>query len=124
MYSNVEVNKNIVLQMSLSGSTYNFSRSIELQFVPDVMVVKLVNYSDDTTDNGSTHYLWSDLVNGHLCSFVENMSSFCPGITYAINKSVKGNFAFQTQKTPDPQTIDTTGDGVLTVHLEFIKYKK
>ena len=98
----------------------SFSKKIFLNFIPDELVVRYVNYFSAAGGEGNVTMLASDLVGGNLCSF-SDISFISCDTHYPINKPIYSVYNFQLLNSAG--NLINTRTGSLAVGLEFVKYK-
>ena len=109
--------KNIFLSTTLNN-TGRFTKTINIDFVPDEVILKHVLYALDNTEEKGVK-LYSTLVNDIMCSFVDS-SSKSMNARFSLNRSIRGDFQFSVYNADD--TLATDRNGSLFLHLEFVKY--
>lgn len=145
--SRVAIRKNIVIRHQCVNGQSSWNETINIDFVPDEMNVKstsyflngqgfvIADYDPDTeaavgapipipvyvaAGDITTTYVYSSIVNDIVAVMIDSEVQFKPDTTWTIGKPIAGNHMFQIQSvTGIPYT---QRQGVLTIHLEFVKY--
>jgi len=94
---------------------------INIDFIPDELIVKSVCYYNDFTE-ARTSYIWSDLVDGALCSVADYPVTYTPQTRFTMKKNIRGDYVFRFLDANGQ--IKTTLQGDLVIMLEFVKYKQ
>ena len=114
----------IVLTEYTNGNTstvITFTKNLNLEFIPDEMIVKGMHFFKDGTNN-TVFTLSSNLVDYNImCSFIETdiYSNF--NNVFQINKPVNGLYDFTINMV---DTGSIVYNGSIAITLEFIQYKK
>ncbi len=121
---NILVRKNIIISKVLNPSG-TISATINVDFIPDIMNVKLIMYNTDDineTNAGSTVY--SDIVSENI-GIIARSSIVSDCYTKEINKPINGVYTFKILYTDNVNNpiIDDARTGMINIMLEFIKYK-
>ena len=118
----VEVRKNVIIPFTIalnqSSYTYNINT---VEFIPDEVNVKYINYSSAVPELGSVTLVYTDLVSDYIASFIGNNIQIQPNCTFTLRKPIKGNYRFDIQDVTGTPEIARAGE--FAMHLEFIKYK-
>ena len=107
-------------------ASFRFTKSIDIDFIPDEVIIRQICHRAIVTET-QTYSLSSDLVNGYMCTLFtfSNLTGTVPGteIIFIIDKPVRGIYNFAMTLSQDP-TVVITGNANVSIHLEFVKYKK
>jgi hypothetical protein len=115
----LEVRKNIVIQNTFNNSS-RFTQTINtVNFIPDEVIVKYINYSTADGEAFGTS-IYTDMVSdviGSICAptFVS------ANLTYTLRKPISGQYYFELLDTAGQPVNNRGGD--LFIHLEFVKYR-
>jgi hypothetical protein len=121
----VALRKNIFITKS-ALNTRSWSQEINIDFVPDVMIVKGFAYQDNGTTT-TFYVLRSSLVDYNtMLTFVRGDPNdgitphYTPtDIVFDMKKPVRGNYTFEfLDVSGDPATININ----FALHLEFVRY--
>jgi len=93
---------------------------INVQFIPDCMIVRQIAYKNDGTGTG-TFLLYSDITGGFIGSF-NDPSNATPATKFILNRPISGNKTFTVYS--DLTTVAGNILGELAVTLEFVQYAK
>jgi uncharacterized protein (DUF2164 family) len=116
----VEKRYNYVVRSTL-GATGNFSQTINCNFIPDEMIVRGISYYNNGAEASISY------VSQNITPLNDIISAIGDGLVlslqsaYTLNKPVNGLYIFTI--------IDVNGNivitraGILTIVLEFVKYK-
>jgi len=115
----IEAIKTIVIA-GTANTTGSIRRKINIDFIPDELIVNSVCYHNDGSEIGAG-YLWSDLVDDALCSLADFPVTYTPQTRFIMKKSVRGDYIFRFLSTNGQ--LATTLQGNLVIMLEFVKYK-
>ena len=125
----VENRKHIEVPFSFNNpatASFRFTQSINIDFIPDEMVIRQICSRAITATDTQTYSLSSDLVNGYLCTFFtfSNSTGTIPSgnIKFIINKPVRGIYNFVMTLSQD-NTVAIGANSNVSIHMEFIKYK-
>ncbi len=132
-YPVVNVNRNFMVYQNLDDGedgTGSFIKNINLQFMPDLMVVKAVTYYPDTEDLGSNYIIETDLIqNQVIANFVVSLDAegtgnipyvSTPNLVFKIINPIGGNYNFRIYTASDRETVAQL-KGRLGINLDFIK---
>lgn len=107
---------------NLNGVGGSFDLSINIDFIPDMMIVKTIQYDNKLADELGLTSIYTNIINNQIASFIESTTSN-PNTRFLIyNKPIRGTYNFKI--------LDSTGlvnagrQGDLFMQLEFVKYKK
>ena len=124
----VEVRKNVFIFADLSVDPVNnpnggkdFSRTINIPFIPDEVIARNIAYTNDGTESGVS-YVWTNLVDDNYLGSVMDGASISPQQIFTLNKPISGNYQFKILGVDGD--FDETAEGDLFISLEFVKYKK
>lgn len=132
----IDIRQNIMVAIDFSVlPTSTFSFPVNVEFVPDEMVVRQITFGGDNTRTG-IFFVYTNMIGNYIGSFYDS-STCAPMITYQLGKPVGSNIKFDIHNNinyngnnpvpmvnlvgPVPAVINS---GILSIHLEFIKYKK
>jgi hypothetical protein len=110
----------------------DFDIPINLDFKPDVIILRQVAYSVATSTD-DIYQLYSDIIDDQiLCVFSDGVSMSSPNTHFPTsNIRSTGVYNFQIQSVPagsisitGPGKITTAANGTLGIILEFVKYKQ
>jgi hypothetical protein len=121
--------KSIVLALDLSvAANNNFDRHIDLQFQPDIMVVKQITYANDGTETDFRMIFCNGIRNGNgdnfnrLIGAFTDKSSITPETIWDVkNTTFPADWNFQVQTVTG--SVNATFVGSLYVHLEFVQFQ-
>ena len=106
----------------LNGTGGSFDITINIDFIPDMMIVKTIQYDNKIADEFGLTSVYTNIVNNQIASFVETTTSN-PDTRFLIyNKPIRGTYNFKI--------LDSTGlvnagrQGDLFMQLEFVKYRR
>lgn len=112
--------------------TSNFSQNVFIDFIPNEVIVRSINYLN-TTDQPApgqqenSFILTSNLSTDFNVIVSENVVSYNPNQSFTLNKPIKDNYKFNAiqydQTVVNGGIIPANMYGVLYIALEFIKYK-
>ena len=118
----IEVRKNIVVSFPFNDES-SFSQDINIDFIPDEVIVKLVQY-DTADDQVTVSGIYSDLVSDFLASFIWKSSIIPTNLTFTLRKPIRGKYNFQLlEKNNANNLVESNVTGQLWIHLEFVKYR-
>ena len=99
-----------------------FRQTIDIDFIPDEMIVRSISYYNDGTE-GTVGYIWTDLVDGNILgTYLDSITIHCPGTRFIIKKPIRGVYTFQMRNLQNE--INLLIGGELLIILEFVKYKQ
>lgn len=107
--------------VNLGATAGIFNQTIDINFIPDMMILKTVQYDAAVPENGVTT-IYTNIVNNQICSFVDGVTSNPETRFLIYNKPVRGTYNFKV--------LDSTGlvnaarAGTLYIQLEFVKYRR
>jgi len=107
--------------VNLGATAGIFNQTIDINFIPDMMILKTVQYDSAAGENGVTT-IYTNIVNNQICSFVDGVTSNPETRFLIYNKPVRGTYNFKV--------LDSTGlvnaarAGTLYIQLEFVKYRR
>lgn len=117
----VAASQHVIIRKAL-GITGRFSENINIDFIPDEMIVRYLMYDAGETElNNSLSTVHLDLVNNIIGSFSDRFGSVHNNRFLIHKKSVKGVYEFTVQQIDG--TLDTTRNGFIVIDLEFVQYK-
>jgi len=109
--------KNINIFQSINGIA-EFSQLIDLDFVPDEMIIRTISYLNDGIE-GPLSAVFCSLVNDFIGSFVDS-KPYANNIVYTIGKPVRGQYNFQIRNADG--TLNNVRAGDIHICLEFVQY--
>lgn len=116
----IEVRKNIIISTTFNNVS-SFTATINtVDFIPDEVVIKGINYSPVINEVGITQ-LYCDMVSDVIGTFFQNFY-IKPDLTFTLRKPIKGLYTFTIRTVLGNAYNGRNGD--ITIHLEFLKYKK
>ena len=116
--SSTAVSKTVLVYSNLGGlTTPTFTSKINLNFVPDELIVRQLAYRAFNAET-DVYLLYSDLVSGYLGTFID-ASSASPQTTFPLTNFSNNTYTFSVQTAPGVSAEDAAG--ILCVVLEFIK---
>jgi hypothetical protein len=99
-----------------------FTQNINVDFIPDEMIVREVGYAFDGTQ-GLMQYVWSNIVDDNVIALIgDTRTAHCPNTTFTVKKEIKGSYLFQIREYNN--NIIAALPGNLLIVLEFVKYKQ
>lgn len=105
------------------GDGRDWNTAINLQFQPDEMIVKAISAQGSVVPiAGGLEYVYCETINEILGSFSYN-SFVYPNLQFMANRfpiNSQWNFKILNATT---QTLNTTFDSEIMIHLEFIQYQ-
>ena len=118
--SKVIQRKIYLLSHDLNASK-SWNEDIRLEFTPDEMIVKSVQYVNDPKQY-NTDYLTSDLVHWDpICLFSDYVALPHPNMHFQMGKQIKGPYNFRALANDGATSAAT---GILMILLEFVQYEK
>lgn len=111
--------KNVFVKILFVNGTSDYNYDINIDFEPDEMIVKSVNYINDGTE-ALVDYVYSSLITDIICSIVDTKDTYNPFTSWSIKKPVKGIYRFSLIDVNNAAVSDR--QGILSLHLEFVKY--
>lgn len=111
------------ITQDLSSSTDFYYTISNINFIPDIMIVRTVNIQG--TASSAIYNVFCDLVDGDgiIASTPINISTSQKN-RYKINYNVNGSHHFKLYTNDKSTSSATTNLNNLTIHLEFVKYKE
>ena len=144
--SDIAKRQNIIIRQKLTnGDKCEFSKEINLDFTPDVVIVRYISYvaiadgakaeilSSDATNPANTTYdyvvqrentpstIYCSLVNDYIGVIFDHPVQLMNPTYWTLNKPVQASYDFKIVGSNG--NIDTVRDGNLFIHFEFVKYK-
>lgn len=121
----IEEHKNVLI--SYSGTEDTFAVSINIDFVPDEVILKGITSYLDNTGSGVVSVIKTDLVNEKFLGFFNdaNTVSSVNDAVFTLKKPIRGTYTFQILSIGagvNNYALYTTGAD-LSIHLDFVKYK-
>jgi hypothetical protein len=115
--------KLVVIKQDLDDATQFTHAFNNLGFEPDAVIVRSVSLSiketDQDYDGQAVVFIWSDLVHDIIASTTLNCTSQ-PNLYYKLSNNVFGPYTFQVKDIDN--VLVGTFLGMLSIHLEFVKY--
>jgi hypothetical protein len=127
MYSPINTNvivnrKNVTGFISLAGAGIDtISNIINLIFIPDVVNIKLIQYTTPAGPENAIRLLYFDMVNDYIGPFYQNVIPN-NNVTFILQKPINGNYNFYIRDING--ITDATAAGQLVIQLEFVEYEK
>jgi hypothetical protein len=115
----VETRQNVMIRRDLNDGGQWYER-ININFIPDEMIVRTVAYHNDGSGGGMS-YIWTNLVPENFIGCFSDGGVNSSGQVFNVNRDVRGQFEFQVRGVDDSIETDRVGD--LIICLEFVKYK-
>ena len=117
----VEVRK-VVLINNRGVNIKAFTQNINIDFIPDEMIVREVGYAL-SGNQSNIFYVWSDIVDDNIIALIgDSKTAHSPNTTFTVKKGIKGSYLFQIRDWDDE--IPQVAPGNLMIVLEFVKYKQ
>ena len=117
----VEVRK-VVLINNAGINVPVFTQNINIDFIPDEMIVREVGYAFAGATN-LIEYVWSNIVDDNIIALIgDSKTAHCPNTTFTVKKEIKGSYLFQIRDFANE--IPGASPGNLLIVLEFVKYKQ
>jgi hypothetical protein len=119
----VEVNKTIIVTTLLDGKTSgSFTSYINVEFIPDVVIVKNIICGPITEGaDGGPSILSSDLADSKQLGIFMNSEAVYVNTMFILKKKVAGTYTFNWN-TVDPNS--NLNECSLAIQLDFVKYKE
>lgn len=113
--------KNItIIQDQTGGSQPEFKRTINIEFVPDELIVRCIAYQNDSSEV-NVGYIYSDLVRDNILGSVIDGKTFNnSNQVFTIGEPVHGIYTFSCRQADG--SFDDAMAGVPMISLEFVKY--
>jgi hypothetical protein len=124
----IETYKTFTLKGNLYQTT-DFCYDINIEFVPDEIVLKyLTAYDEDTATKESILTIMTDLIDGHIIASIPKATAFHESYNIPFNNNkrpIQGcyNFSFRAIDGSNPVN-SATFDMDIAMTLVFIKWKK
>lgn len=117
--SDIEVNKVVPVILSTINSTVQ----INIDYMPDFVIVKSVNYFHDFTQ--PIGQITSDLVDNNIvATFGDTTITSNPQIYHQLKKEVRGSYNFKLLNLDGSFYDLTVAPDEVTLILDFVKYKQ
>jgi hypothetical protein len=101
--------------------TGEFTLPININFIPDVVIVKSLMYEAAAAENVMT-VLWSDLINDILGSFTDARLFNTETMFILYKKPIRGTYKFEIRDSAG--TVNNGRQGDLFFQLQFVKYRE
>lgn len=115
----VVARQTVLIGQNLGNDGPVWKQFINLDFVPDEMIVRSITYRYDGTEPNQG-FIYTDLVKDSILGTYMDGSTNNPQSVFPMKKQVKGQFLFQAMSST---SVLDGGDGVLFATLEFVKYQ-
>jgi len=117
----IERRYNFIIKSTL-GASGKFTQTINCPFIPDEMIVRVIDYLNNATEPGIS-FLSQNItpLNDIISSFSDGLSLSLQAV-YTINKPVNGLYTF-TITDVNGNLVTANRAGVMTLLLEFVKYQ-
>ncbi len=120
----IEEHKNVII--SFGGGSDTFSCPINIDFVPDEVIVKGISSFIDNT-SGVLTVIKTDLINEQFLGFYNdaNTVSSVAGAVFTLKKPIRGTYTFKLLSITSGvnQYALIAGGADLCIHLDFVKYR-
>jgi len=120
------IKKNIfvIAELDNAGGASSFENRINLNFLPDEMIVKYIHYQTNDGDvdpvQDMINYVYSNITNEIIGSFAANTRPNQCNLTYQLmRKPINGLFRFEFKNLAGAPIVK---DGHMVIALEFIQY--
>jgi len=110
--------KNVIIAHDFKNG-YEFKKDINVQFVPDELVVKQIVYRHDGGETGIGK-LNSDLIRGGTLCFFMDGSSQILNCSYSLGIPIDGTYTFTALELDNKPSVGSVGQ--LGLILQFIKH--
>lgn len=110
---------NTILKMEMDAKTDTFDVTLNVPFDPDLMNIKYSSYFNDGA-GVPVLYLYTNLVNQYISTLIDSRALLTMNTTFTIEKSVQGLYTFSIHDAGGG--LVSSEDGIISVHLEFLKY--
>lgn len=118
----IENTQVVCIFQNLNGTGGQFNYTINIDFIPDMMIVKTIQYAVGVGGELGITSVYTNLVNNQIASFVDDTTSNPHTRFLTYNRPVRGEYNFQIRDITGQINPGRAGD--LFLELEFVKYRR